>query len=105
MRKILLLLLLLLITFLLTSEVKNPDKPLRGDWDLKAQKVWEITEAGGEPFAQPVIVVSQDGTCCVYDYKNLKNYIFDNSGNFKKTIGKKGEGPGKERLLRLFFQK
>jgi len=103
MRKILFLLLLLLITFLLTSEVKNPDKPLKGNWDLKCKKVWEINEAGGEPFAQPVIVVSKDGTCCVYDYKNLKNYIFDSAGNFKKTFGKKGEGPGEVKMQLLSY--
>lgn len=103
MRKILFLLLLLLITFLLTSEVKNPDKPLKGNWDLKYKKVWEINEAGGEPFAQPVIVVSEDEVCCVYDYKNLKNYIFDSAGNFKKAFGKKGEGPGEVKMQLLSY--
>jgi hypothetical protein len=94
MRKIVLLIIILFLTLFLVSEVRNPDRPLKAEWDLKAEKVWDIGEAEGEPFAQPVIAVSGDGTCCIYDYKNLKNYIFDSAGNFKKAFGKSGVGPG-----------
>jgi hypothetical protein len=103
MRKFLFLLFLLLIAFLLTSEVKNPDKPLKGNWDFKYKKVWEINEACGKPFAQPIIVVSEDGDCSIYDYKHLINYIFDSAGNFKKAFGKKGEGPGEVKMQFLSY--
>ena len=103
MRKIILLIMILFLTLFLAPEVRNPDRPLKGDWDLKVKKVWDIGEAEGEPFAQPVITVSGDGTCCIYDYKNLKNYIFDSAGNFKKAFGKKGEGPGEVKMQFLSY--
>ena len=52
-RIILLIILLLLVSFLIHSEVKNPATPLKGEWDLKPQQVWELTEVNGQAFATP----------------------------------------------------
>jgi hypothetical protein len=58
MKQIVLLILLLFAAFLMTAEVKNPDKPLKGEWDLKPEKVWELTDANGKVFTTPDFVVS-----------------------------------------------
>ncbi|UCH92080.1 MAG: 6-bladed beta-propeller [Candidatus Aminicenantes bacterium] len=98
MRKIILLIILLLAVFLLSAEVKNPDKPLKGEWDLKPLKVWELTHANGKVFATPDFVVSEDGTLYVNDFKNQASFIFDSEGRFKRAFAKKGEGPGEVRM-------
>ena len=82
------------MTLLLPSRVVNPDKPLKGDWDFKLKKVWTLNKAGDDVFAQPGIMVSDDATLCVRDWKNRAYYLFSSTGDFKKTFGKQGEGPG-----------
>jgi hypothetical protein len=98
MKKIVLLILLLFAAFLLTAEVKNPDKPLKGEWDLKPEKVWELTHANGKVFVTPDFVVSDHETLYVNDLKNQSSFIFDSEGHFKRAFAKKGEGPGEVRL-------
>lgn len=99
MRKILFVIILFLFVFLLYGEIKNTDKPLKGEWDFKPQKVWQISEAAGNVFTGFLIQVSDDGTCFVSDAKPHLTYIFDSAGNLKKTFGKRGEGPGEIRFL------
>ena len=80
------------------SEVKNADKPLRGEWDFKPDKKWEIDSAGKDVFGIPAnMQVSDEGYLYVYDRENKKNYIFDSDGNFINTFGVRGQGPGEAR--------
>lgn len=104
MKKVVLLIILLLSVFLFSAEVKNPDKPLKGEWDLKPEKIWTLVNAGDDVFASPNIVVSEDGTCYIYDYKTHLNYIFDSKGDFKKAFGKVGEGPGEVKHQMLAYR-
>lgn len=100
MRKLLILLILLLVLVVSLapgSGVVNPDKPLKGEWELKPTKVWAITGAGEDTFSRPEIVVAENGTLCVWDWKNRSSYIFDETGKFKKAFAKRGEGPGEMR--------
>jgi hypothetical protein len=91
----LILLMLVLSIGLLSEEIMNPDKPLKGDWDLKAEKVWEVTNYGKKAMAVPTVgAVSDDGTICVYDCKYWVNYLLDKDGNYIGKFGKRGEGPG-----------
>jgi hypothetical protein len=87
----------------MTAEVKNPDKPLKGEWDLKPQKVWELDQVGDNQIVNAIIRVAGDGTCYIIDKKTKKNYIVDSSGNFKKFFGKIGEGPGEMKLNLLHY--
>ena len=104
MKRILILLTLLLLVFLLHSEIINPDKPLKGDWDLNAQKVWEISRYGKKRMALPSIrCVWDDGTICIYDWKRNLHYLFDSNGKLITSFGKKGEGPGEVRWPRSYF--
>ena len=87
-----------IVVSLLLSEVKNADKPLRGEWDFKPAKKWEIDSAGPDVFGIPAnIQVSDEGYLYVYDRENKINYIFDRMGYFVKTFGAKGQGPGEAR--------
>ena len=89
--------LFLIVPFLL-SEVKNSDKPLRGEWDFNPVKEWEIDSAGADVFGVPShMQVSDDGYLYVYDKENKNNYMFDRKGTFIKTYGSKGQGPGEAR--------
>jgi hypothetical protein len=83
---------------LLLSDVRNVDKPSRGEWDFEAEKEWEIDSAGSDVFGIPAnMQVSDEGYLYVYDRENKRNYIFDNHGNFVKTYGSRGQGPGEAR--------
>jgi len=106
MKKLLIIFVLLLLFVSLVSGAGkvNPDKPLKGEWDLKPVNVWTVTEAGEETFSRPEIVVAGDGTLCAWDWKNRASYLFDDTGKFKKVFGKRGEGPGEMRWhLNTFF--
>ena len=95
---------LLIVVPLLLSEVKNADKPLRGEWDFKPAKEWEIGSAGSDVFGIPAnMQVSDEGYLYVYDRENKRNYIFDSDGNFIETYGFKGQGPGEARDQSSFF--
>ncbi|UCH97828.1 MAG: 6-bladed beta-propeller, partial [Candidatus Aminicenantes bacterium] len=89
---------------LAAAEVKNPDTPLKGDWDLKAKKIWEVSAYGKKVMAMPGVgAVLDDGTICVFDWRRKENYIFDSNGKFVASFGKKGEGPGEVRSQRNIF--
>ncbi len=89
---------------LLLSEVKNADKPLKGEWDFKPAKEWEIDSAGSDVFGIPAnMQISDENYLYVYDRENKRNYIFDSNGNFIKTFGAKGQGPGEARDQSSFF--
>lgn len=101
--KLLSLFLFLLIP-LLSGETQNPDKPLRGDWNFSAVKLWEISRAGEDVFGEPDrIRISDDGTVYISDPENGANYIFDRDGQFLKAFGKRGQGPGEVRQQRDIF--
>jgi hypothetical protein len=89
---------------LLFSDVVNPDRPLKGEWDFGLQKVWEIDRAGAEVFLQPDrLQAAEDGTLFVHDEMNRGNYIFDPDGRFVRSFGKKGQGPGEIQDQKSFF--
>jgi hypothetical protein len=95
---------LLVAAPLLLSEVKNADKPRKGEWDFNPVKLWEIESAGADVFGVPASMQVSDEDCLyVYDKGNKRNYIFDSDGNFIKTYGVKGQGPGEAREQSSFF--
>lgn len=89
---------------LLLSDVVNPDRPLKGDWNLDLQLVWEIDRAGSEVFLQPDRVLATDeGAVYIHDGMNRTNYIFDRDGRFVRSFGKRGQGPGEIQDQKSFF--
>jgi hypothetical protein len=84
-----------LITIFSMAETVNPDKPLKGTWDFKPSKVWQIERAGEEVFALPFSLrVSEKDHVYIHDTRAEINYIFDQQGNFIRAFGKSGQGPG-----------
>ena len=95
MRKTRLILLILLFSLGLYAEKKNRDKPLYGFWDFKLETLWEIDEAGEDVFGHPFTLTVGEGTnLYVFDMKHGINYIFDPQGDFIRTFGRGGQGPG-----------
>lgn len=95
---------LFLLAPLLLAEVKNSDKPLRGEWDFSPKKEWEIFRVGADMFSEPDrIRISDDGTIYISDPANGMNYIVSQTGEFLKAFGKKGQGPGEIRQQRDLF--
>jgi hypothetical protein len=103
--KVRLMFILLLWAFLLNSEVKNPDKPLKGDWDFQLKKEWTVDRAGDNVFGGVLdVIIAENGTVYVRDNKIQLCYIFDKDGNYKKSFGPKGEGPGEvKRFFRYYI--
>lgn len=95
MKRYLLTSILLICGLFLYADIKNRDKPAKGEWDLRMEKIWEIEKAGDEIFGLPFsMTVSDDGMLYVFDPKNGTNYIFDKDGTFINAFAKEGQGPG-----------
>ena len=85
-------------------DVANKDKPQRGEWDFKLQKVWEIARAGDDVLGRPQgIAVSDDGTLYVSDDANRIDYIVSPGGRLIRSFAKRGEGPGEVQRHGRFF--
>ncbi len=86
---------LLLFSFSLVSAVKNPDKPLKGNWDFMPQKEWLVSEVGDDLIANPGdLLASENGNVYFHDYKKAKTFILDKDGKLIGTFEQRGEGPG-----------
>jgi hypothetical protein len=108
MRKFLFLLLVLLIlSKLVYPVVENKDKPLRGEWDFKLNKIWEKKGAGEDLFIRiSQLKTDANGYLYVCDTKLFKIFIFDTKGKFITSFGKSGEGPGElKRITRFYLNK
>jgi hypothetical protein len=110
MKSIILTLILILGgTLIHAGEVVNEDKPAKGTWDFKMEKLWSVNEAGETPLARiSQLKVADNGSVYIHDRKNGKYFIFSTEGEFKKGFGKKGEGPGEVQwfeMARFFLAK
>jgi len=77
------------------SDIQNRDKPLKGEWDFRLEKVWEVDKAGGSVFGRPfTLTAAEDGRLYVFDAKNEENYILDNRGALMTGFGRSGQGLG-----------
>lgn len=89
-----------LITLSHASEVKNPDKPLKGRFDFTLKKVWEVNSFGEAFFSRPrKITAAENGTIYIHDPRHKKYFILDSNGQCKGAFGKRGEGPGEIRQI------
>jgi len=95
----------LIILSLLFAEVKNPDKPLKGEWNFNLQKLWEIDRVGDKPFGRPSETrISQDEMLYFHDFDHKVSYIFNPSGEFINSFAKQGEASGEvDRYINCFI--
>ena len=95
MKKILFPILLTALSAFLFPDIRNRDKPVRGEWDFRLEKVWEVDKAGEDVFGRPfTLAVAEDERIYVFDAKNDLNYILDKDGTLISTFGPGGQGPG-----------
>ena len=88
-----------LFVFNLNAEVKNENKPLKGEWDFQLQKIWEVGSAGDDILVEArVLRVDDDGkvygNVYLLDMKYFKFFVFSPQGEYLFSFGKRGEGPG-----------
>jgi hypothetical protein len=85
--------------------IKNPDNPLKGKWDFKCEKIWQLEGYNDDLLAQVhQVSVHDNGDIYLFDRTHFKFFVFDKSGKPKFTFGKKGEGPGEIKVMLGFFQ-
>ncbi len=89
---------------LISNEIKNPDKPVKGLWDFKLEKIWSVEFAGNEPLADVnKIKCDNKDNIYTYDKKHEKLFVFNSQGKYLYNIGKKGEGPGEYNYISNFY--
>ncbi len=93
------------ICFLVFADVKNADKPLKGEWDFRPQKVWAIDSVNDMPFERPSeLRASQDEVLYFHDFDRNVSYVFDKEGKFVNSFAKQGTGPGEvDRYINCFI--
>ena len=95
MRKLFCFMTPLLFICFLSPDIVNTDKPKKGIWDFKLEKIWQIERAGEDVFGRPFsLLVSDGGFVYLYDAGNDINYIFDCDGHYIKSFAPAGQGPG-----------
>ncbi len=95
----------LIVISLLFAEVKNPDKPLKGEWNFNPQKLWEVDRVGDKLFGRPSETrISQDEMLYFHDFDHKVSYIFNHGGEFINSFAKQGEASGEvDRYLNCFI--
>lgn len=85
----------LLVFMSLLANVENADKPEKGVWDFRLEKIWQVRKAGDDIFGRPFSLrISEDELVYVFDAGNDINYIFDRDGRFVRAFARAGQGPG-----------
>ena len=77
--------------------VKNPKEPMFGEINLELEEDLSIGREDDENyllFKIRDIAVDGLGNIYVVDMGNIRVQVFDKSGNYLRTIGRAGEGPG-----------
>lgn len=87
---------------LFADTIKN-EKPIKGEWDFRLEKLWEVENAGEDILVSiTTIRVDKDGKIFMFDRKIGKFFVFSPGGKFLYSFGKKGEGPGEYKWVFSF---
>ncbi len=85
--------------------VKNPKEPLYGEDVFVLEEELTIGEVEGreEYMFQQIynLVVAENGDIYILDYKAQHVKVFDRDGQYLRTIGRPGQGPGELFLARI----
>jgi hypothetical protein len=77
--------------------VKNPKEPMYGEDIVNLEKEISIGNPEGKEeyvFYRTLMDVDKDGNMYILDIAAPNIRVFDPEGNYKQTIGRKGQGPG-----------
>jgi len=108
MKQSLLIVCLISLAIVLSARIINPDKPIKGNWDLGLKPLWQ-TDSAGERLIGEIqnLTILSEGQVAILDNKEAVVHIFSAQGKHLTTFGKRGEGPGEFKTLRrgrqLFF--
>lgn len=106
MKKIVPFLMVFLLSSALHSQIKNDDRPQKGNWDFKLEKIWEVDRAGNDEFgtiAELLVPDSDHGNIYVRDFKRNLSHIFNDGGQYLGSFAKQGSGEGElSRYLNRF---
>lgn len=94
-----------LLCFFCFADVKNEDKPLKGEWEFQSQKIWAVDNVNGAPMERPSeLRASQDEMLYFHDFDRGVSYVFDSDGKFVNSFAKQGAEPGEvNRYLNCFL--
>ena len=90
-------LMIFLISLTLHSQIKNDDRPQKGNWDFKLEKIWEVDKAGNDEFgiiAELLVLDNGHRNIYVRDFKHDISYIFNDDGQYLGSFAKQGPGEG-----------
>lgn len=79
--------------------ILNPEAPRDGAVEIEPEFLWERGDDSDDIFfgVVPRIMVDTNGEIYVLDSQLHEIHVFDNSGQWLRTIGREGEGPGEFR--------
>jgi hypothetical protein len=105
MKKLWLILVCGFFCFIVFADMRNADKPLKGEWDFRPQKVWEVDNVDDAPFERPSeLRGTEDELVCFHDFDQKLSYVFDSNGKFVNSFAKQGTGPGEvDRYINCFI--
>lgn len=97
--------LILYCSMSLLSVPAQSDKPLKGEWDFRLEKVWQTDRAGDDILARiTTLLVSETGHIYISDRKHKTSFILDTGGKLIKAFARRGEGPGEVRYHMQAYQ-
>lgn len=85
------------ISLTLHSQIKNDDRPQKGNWDFKLEKIWKVDKAGNDEFgkiAELLVPDNDHGYIYVRDFNHDISYIFNDGGQYLGSFAKQGPGEG-----------
>ncbi len=82
-----------------TRVVSNPSRPLQAPETIELVEMWRIEDGGeGRVFGNiKDIIVDDKGTTYILDTQMMEVILYDTNGNFVRTVGREGDGPGEFR--------
>jgi hypothetical protein len=94
-----------LFCLLAFADVKNTDKQLKGEWNFRPQKVWEVDNVKDMPFERPSeLRASQGEMLYFHDFDRGVSHVFNRDGKFINSFAQQGSGPGEvSRYLNCFI--
>jgi hypothetical protein len=86
------------------ADVKSADRPLKGEWDFRPQKVWEIDNVNNSPFGRPSeLRASQNEKIYFHDFDQDVSHVSNSEGKIINSFAKQGTEPGEvSRYLNCF---
>ena len=86
-------------------KIQQADEPLEGRFDLVLETIWEQPTEDADYLVGRMThaVLDTAGHLCIVEYQQKCLFLFDLEGNWLRTLGREGDGPGELRDARQVF--